>query len=201
MMMWNPFSRPRDNQPQRPDELFPVQGQPDGQPPQIPPLPEHQQPPDQGHSPPPPADRHGQPPPDQPAPPSISQPDSYRPAPMGPIAETEMMGQTAVATLTTTELSQEQAAEQLAELLHELSETGAMHFVLDVQNVQYMDTACLGCLVEALNRLSVCGGRIALVNPNQSVHYVFRLTRLDRVFRMCPDVMSALEAVEGRMAG
>lgn len=211
-MMWNPFSRPRSNQSGQPNEIFPVQGEPHGQPPQIPPMPNEAHPPHPQHPQdrqhpvePPQGDPHSAPPagyePLPPAQPSIPQPDACRPMPTGPIAEIEMMGQTAVATLTVTELSQEQGAEQLAELLHELSETGAMHFILDVQNVQYMDTACLGCLVEALNRLSVTGGKIALVNPNQSVHYVFRLTRLDRVFRMCPDVMSALEAVEGRMAG
>jgi anti-sigma B factor antagonist len=106
------------------------------------------------------------------------------------------MGSTAVATLTVTELSQEEGAERLADLLYELGETGAMHYVLDVQNVQYMDTACLGCLVEALNGMAARGGRIAVVNPNHSVHYIFRLTRLDRVFSICSDVMSALEAVE-----
>ena len=38
--------------------------------------------------------------------------------------------------------------------------------------------------------------RIAVVNPNHSVHYIFRLTRLDRVFSICSDVMSALDAVD-----
>jgi len=131
-------------------------------------------------------------------PPTDHTPEALRSRPRTSIAEVELMGQTAVATLTVTELSQEAGAEQLAELLLELGETGAMHFVLDVQNVQYMDTACLGCLVEALNKLAVRGGRIAVVNPNHSVHYVFRLTRLDRVFRICSDVMAALDAVERR---
>jgi anti-sigma B factor antagonist len=131
-------------------------------------------------------------------PPTEHAPEAVSSRPQTAIAEVELMGQTAVATLTVTELSQEAGAEQLAELLLELGETGAMHFVLDVQNVQYMDTACLGCLVEALNKLAVRGGRIAVVNPNHSVHYVFRLTRLDRVFRICSDVMAALDAVERR---
>ena len=114
----------------------------------------------------------------------------------GPIAEVEVIGQIAVATFTETELCQDSGAERLAELLVELAETGALHFVLDVQNVQFMDSACIGCLVEALNRLAVRGGRIALVNPNHSVHYVFKLTRLDRVFVICHDVPHALKAVE-----
>ena len=118
--------------------------------------------------------------------------------PRNRIAEVEMVGDVAVATMTVTELSQDEGAEQLADLLLELAETGAKHFVLDVQNVQFMDTTCLGCLVQALNRLAVNGGQIAVASPNHSVHYVFRLTRLDRVFRICSDVMSALAAVEGR---
>ena len=112
------------------------------------------------------------------------------------IAEIEMMGDVAIATLTVTELSQEAGAEALALLLVELAETGAHHFVLDVEIVQYMDSACLGCLVEALNKLAVRGGKIALANSNHSVHYIFRLTRLDRVFMICSDVMSAIQAVE-----
>lgn len=119
----------------------------------------------------------------------------------GSIAEIQLMGEIAIATLTVTELSQEAGAEALAELLAELAETGAAHFVLDVDSVQFMDSACLGCLVEALNRLSARGGRIALANSNHSVHYIFRLTRLDRVFMICSDVMHAIDAVERRQAG
>ncbi len=119
------------------------------------------------------------------------------------IADMTRMSNTAVATLTINELTQENGAEQLAELLDDLGQCGASHFVLDIQNVQYMDTACLGCLVEALNTMAKSGGKIALANADHSVKYVFKLTRLDRVFPICGDVMSAIDAVEGRtrMAG
>lgn len=112
------------------------------------------------------------------------------------IAEVQRIGPTAVATVTVTELTQEQGVEMLTELLDELSETGATHFVLDIQNVQFMDSACLGCLVEALNRMARTGGRIALANTPNSVQYLFRMTQLDRVFPICADVMAALTAVE-----
>lgn len=112
------------------------------------------------------------------------------------IADIQLMGSTAVATLTVTELTAEDGAEQLAYLLQDLTESGARHFVLDIQNVQYMDSACLGCLVEFLNRMAASGGRIALANTAHRVQYLFRLTRLDRVFPICKDVMAALEAVE-----
>ncbi|MCP3906362.1 MAG: STAS domain-containing protein [Planctomycetes bacterium] len=112
------------------------------------------------------------------------------------IAQVELMGLTAVATLTIDELTREDGAEQLADLLESLSETGASDYILDVQNVQFMDTACLGCLVEALNKLAARGGQIALACPNHNVDYVFRLTRLDRVFRICGSVMAALDLLE-----
>lgn len=112
------------------------------------------------------------------------------------IAEVQRIGSAAVATLTVTELTQEQGVQMLAELLDELEQTGATHFVLDIQNVQFMDSACLGCLVEALNRLARTGGRIALANTANSVQYLFRMTQLDRVFPICTDVMAALAAVE-----
>lgn len=113
------------------------------------------------------------------------------------IATLEMIGTAVVATLTVTELTQDDGVAQLTELLDDLAQTGAKHFVLDVCNVQYMDSSCLGCLVEALNRMAATdGGQIALVNADHNVQYLFRMTRLDRVFRICSDVLSALKAIE-----
>ncbi len=112
------------------------------------------------------------------------------------IATIDFIGQVAVATLTVTELTQEDGVVQLTELLDDLAQSEAKHFVLDVCNVQHMDSSCLGCLVEALNRMAAKGGRIALVNADHGVQYLFRMTRLDRVFPICSDVMTALEAME-----
>lgn len=113
------------------------------------------------------------------------------------IATLEIVGSVVIATLTVTELTQDDGVVQLSELLDDLRQTGAKHFVLDVCNVQYMDSSCLGCLVEALNRMAATdGGQIALVNAEHNVQYLFRMTRLDRVFRICSDVLSALKAIE-----
>lgn len=112
------------------------------------------------------------------------------------IADVEYMGRSAVATFTVTELSDTHGAAMLADLLEELGNSGAQNFVLDLQNVQHMDSRCLGCLVEATNFLSARGGKIALVNPAHTVQYLFTLTRLDRVFPICHDVIAALRAVE-----
>lgn len=70
------------------------------------------------------------------------------------------------------------------------------HIVLDLQNVQYMDSGCIGVLVELMTRLQNAGGRIALVNADPNVEYLFKLTRLDRLFPICRDVMRAIDSVE-----
>ncbi len=114
----------------------------------------------------------------------------------GSIAEIATVGQAAVATLTVTELTGIEAASQLADLLEQLHQTEATNFILDIQNIQQMDSASLAELVRALQRLEKKGGRLALVNTDRSVSYLFRLTKLDRVFPICRDVMSALAAVE-----
>ncbi|MHC5025694.1 MAG: STAS domain-containing protein [Planctomycetota bacterium] len=125
--------------------------------------------------------------------------DDVPTAPKGhDIAEMRVVGQTIMATLTVTELADDMGASRLADLLEDLASCGARHLVLDIQNVQFMNSACLGCLVETLNKIAVNGGKIALVNPAQSVQSLFRLTRLDRVFLIHHDVMTALDAVEGR---
>ena len=116
------------------------------------------------------------------------------------IAEIEMVNSVAIATLTETELTQDEGVEKLAALLLDMKETGAQHFILDIQNIQYMDSMCLGCLVESLNTMATHGGKIALVNTAGSVQSLFRMTRLDRVFPICRDVMHAIDTVEREAA-
>ena len=140
---------------------------------------------------------HDEPPPAAPS--EFAQANAPAPEPEG-IAEIEHVSGAAVATLNVTELSQDVGASQLSTLLGDLEESGASNFVLDLNTVQFMDSTCLGCLVGALNRLAARGGQIAIANGNQSVQYLFKLTRLDRVFTVCPDVMTALSVFERREA-
>lgn len=114
------------------------------------------------------------------------------------IAEVENLGDASVVTFTVTELMGVQSAERLADLLDEIEGSGVRGVVLDIQNVQQMDSACLGTLVSAVHRFEKRGGLIALVNPDRTVSYLFRITRLDRVFPICRDVPSALNTIERR---
>ena len=121
----------------------------------------------------------------------------------GELASFDRFGQTIIATLKETTLSGNEAAALVVSLTDKLTAPGqvpARHVVLDLQNVDYMDSACIGVLVELLTRLQKAGGRVALVNAAANVECLFKLTRLDRLFPICRDVMRAIEAVERHAA-
>ena len=112
------------------------------------------------------------------------------------IASIDNVGTTAVATLTVTALGTAQGVALLTDLFSDVTHSGARSLVLDIQNLQHMDSVCMGCLIKALNNAVSGGGRIVLVNTDGHVHDLFRLTRLDRLFPICHDVPSALATIE-----
>ncbi len=112
------------------------------------------------------------------------------------IATIDRIGPTAVATITVESLATQQGVSLLMELFDEVSQFGAQSLVLDMQNLDYLDSVCLGCLVQALNHAVEGGGRIALVNTEGNVQHLFRVTQLDRLFPICHDVPTALTAIE-----
>lgn len=112
------------------------------------------------------------------------------------IAKIDRIGATAVATLTVTELSTYEGVAMLSELFSDVTHSGASSFVLDIQNLEFLDSVCLGCLVKALNHAVSDGGRIAVVNTDGNVQDLLRIACLDRLFPICHDVPSALAAIE-----
>ncbi len=112
------------------------------------------------------------------------------------VASIQSMGAVAVATLNESSLMQQEGAVKLQGLMRDLAATGALHFVLDIQNLQQIDSACLAALVNALNARVAAGGRIALVNPDPTLNHMFKMTRLDRRFPICHDMLTALARVE-----
>lgn len=125
--------------------------------------------------------------------------EAKAPPPARSLATYDRLGRTLVTTLTAEALSGQDAIDLVEELMLKIPDATmgpARHVVFDLQNVEHMDSTCIGVFVELLTRLQEAGGRIALVNAAHNVEYLFRLTRLDRLFPICRDVMKAIEAVE-----
>ena len=69
---------------------------------------------------------------------------------------------------------------------------GAQHGVVDLGNVGVIDSGWLGALISALKVLRTNGGSLVLANLSEPVEAVLRITRLVRVFDICPRVDDAV---------
>jgi len=69
---------------------------------------------------------------------------------------------------------------------------GGKHLVMDLGHVGFIDSCGLGALISALKVLRTSGGSLVLANLSEPVEAVLRITRLSRVFEICPDVRDAL---------
>ena len=65
--------------------------------------------------------------------------------------------------------------------------------ILILEDVAFIDSTGLGCLVSILKAVT-SGGQVRLVGIQPSVRALLALTRLDRVFRSFDDLASALAA-------
>ncbi|WUI03686.1 STAS domain-containing protein [Spirillospora sp. NBC_00431] len=83
-------------------------------------------------------------------------------------------------------------ADTLRARLVEARGEGPRRLVVDFTGVPFCDAAGLGALVAAHNRIAVSGGEIALARVRPAQRRLLRITGLDRLFTIHPDVAAAL---------
>ena len=66
--------------------------------------------------------------------------------------------------------------------------------VIDLSKVSYIDSSGLAVLIEAMQSVEEYGGKFAIAGMQETVRSIFEIARLDQVFRIFPDVNSALAA-------
>ena len=66
--------------------------------------------------------------------------------------------------------------------------------VVDLSRVTYIDSSGLAVLIEAMQNMNGYGGKFSLAGLQEGVRPIFEIARLDQVFRIYPDVDSALAA-------
>jgi anti-sigma B factor antagonist len=86
--------------------------------------------------------------------------------------------------------SAERLSDELAKLLDDPKIEGV---ILDLENINYIDSTGLGELVGYLSRFQDSGKRLKLVNPNQTIVKLLQLTRLDRIFNIYTSEEAALD--------
>lgn len=76
--------------------------------------------------------------------------------------------------------------------------TGAV--VLDLTDLEYMDSTVVGVLVGALHRLKGEGRELVLVNPRERIASLLRTAKLDSLFEIYETVAEALGTIANKEA-
>ncbi len=86
--------------------------------------------------------------------------------------------------------------DRLPDVIRGMVAEGARLVVLDLGNVTYMDSTCLGELIEVQRILERRGGYLVLINVPPRVQYLLRLSRLTDIL-----IKPEGRATAGRMHG
>ena len=87
----------------------------------------------------------------------------------------------------------ESASQLTVELEKILNDQSVKGVILNMENINYIDSTGLGELVGYRGRFKDMGKKLRLVKPNMTVTNLLRLTKLDTVFTIKADEESALE--------
>jgi len=83
---------------------------------------------------------------------------------------------------------------RIASSIASMTSTKPKQFVVDLSKVSYIDSSGLAVLIEGMQNVTAYGGKFALAGLQETVRPIFEIARLDQVFRIFPDVDSALAA-------
>jgi anti-sigma B factor antagonist len=84
-------------------------------------------------------------------------------------------------------------APKLKATLIEAIESGCANIVIDLEGVSFIDSSGLGVLVSALRRARERDGAVRIVCTRENILKIFRITGLDKVFPVFPDIAEARE--------
>jgi anti-anti-sigma factor len=74
------------------------------------------------------------------------------------------------------------------------AESDIVNYVLDLEQVDFMDSAGLGALIASLKNVSERGGDMKIANLQKKPRMVFEITRAHKVFELYDSVNEALKA-------
>lgn len=73
-----------------------------------------------------------------------------------------------------------------------------IRIVIDLSNLEYVDSTGLGCLFGIYKRINENGGKIAMICFGPQLLEVFKMTSMDTVFNIVPTLAEAVDFVTGK---
>jgi len=82
------------------------------------------------------------------------------------------------------------------QVIHDLVDSGTKYLVVDLNQVEFMDSSGLSALVSGMKALRRVGGLLTICQANAQIRTALRLTMLDRVFPVYESIAAAFDAAE-----
>ena len=82
----------------------------------------------------------------------------------------------------------------VSESLNAMIKKKPERIVIDLSRVTYIDSAGIAVLILAMQEVEAYGGKFFLSGLQETLRLIFETSRLERVFRIFPDVDAALAA-------
>src|SRR6059036_4194997 len=80
----------------------------------------------------------------------------------------------------------------VTEALNAMIKKKPERIVIDLSRVTYIDSAGMAALILAMQEVEAYGGKFFLSGLQETLRLIFETSRLDRIFRIFPDVDAAL---------
>ncbi|MCG8327120.1 MAG: STAS domain-containing protein [Chitinophagales bacterium] len=89
----------------------------------------------------------------------------------------------------------EYANKEIVQAVNSKIAEGLSNFVVDLSDIQFMNSVGLNCLISLEKKTKEAGGQIVLTNCSTKVLQLLKMTKLDDIFLMAPNVMAAIEVL------
>lgn len=87
-------------------------------------------------------------------------------------------------------------------LVHTLLNKGVRKLVLDLTQVDFVDSAGLGIIMRIYGEMAERGGQFRIAGPHEQVRRLFDITRTAAILQPDPDLITSLQKLqEGKAAG
>jgi anti-sigma B factor antagonist len=79
-----------------------------------------------------------------------------------------------------------------------IEQSEQINMILDFGNVKFLSSAVLGLLLRISKKIYERDSQLRLCNINPKIYEIFKITRLNKIFEIYPDIGSAMEALPGQ---
>ncbi len=109
--------------------------------------------------------------------------------------EVEDIGDVTVVKFTDKKILDEQNIQIIGEQLFSLvDEAGRTRLLVNFSNVEYLSSAALGKLVTLNKKVQAKSGRLVLCSIDPNIYEVFKITKLNQLFKIFDDEHEALQS-------